>query len=766
MSLVDTFRERVARTLLGDRLERLEHENAAWLETYKERPWRFSGDMLDNLREYDPRLYDMLMHLRNYDQLSPSGDLAEPNERDRLLAVDEARFLQRYDVLTGHGIRLWTNFGFGQHVEVRPRDEAAREVWTEFWKSKRNRALLRERNLHKMSDIVLTDGEIFFAVFIGLDGRSTIRRVPTEQIKEIISHPEDADTALYYRREWTDDAGGAQVVYYVDWLAEPADLDLVREKLPSDARIAGQPGSPGGSSYTKVVLYHAAHNTLRRRGWPITVSAAGWSREHKKFRENRAAVARAVATYVDELKVKAGQRGVDAIKARLQSSLATGAGLENNPPPVAGSTFIHNEAVETARRNLTTGAGDAKDDGEALAWMANLGLGVFPHYAGMGDAYRLATATSMETPISRLWSRYQLWWADVWSDLVDLVLTAYEENTNVVFDDHEADVSTDALVSQDIDQIAELITSILDAMEKGGMDEDSGFRAVRRLVVMALQTLGVDEVDEIIDPDAELPSEQEPEPEPIVVPPGTLPPNGNPQPQSGSPPANGQSPPTPAREFAPGVLELAAVLVEVQTAEATALVETETSYGQSIRAAVRGLWNGSLSRFDFVDSMILTIRRNLTNAWYEGARSVGINAPDELSTAETDTLEAMIANEINFLFRFAGDIERQNKAAGGALTPLLERAGLWSNRYGDAQSRARLMASNDPKLKWVYGDTQHCATCNKLNGKVKRASQWAAAGISPRRPPNTALDCKGWKCQCTLDPTSDPLSKGPLPSVP
>jgi hypothetical protein len=749
MTVLERFREGVARAALGNRLDELESEVTAWRESYSARPWRFTSDMLDPLMELDSRYVDLLARLRGYDLVHSGGNVAEPTEQDRLMAVDEARQLYRYDVLSAHSIRLWTNFGFGQRIDVTPRDDAAAEIWQEFFTARRNRSQLGERNIHKLSDTVLTDGEIFLTFFTSIEGETTVRRVPTEQIREIIAHPDDADTPLWYHRMWTDETGKSDEVWYPDWAADLEDLEKVKsEKLPKDAKIATELGE---KKLTRVVMLHAAHNTLKRRGWPISVAAGSWSREHKIFRQNRAAVSRARAALVDELKIKGGSRGLEAMRQRWQSSLNSGGGVETNPAPVAASTLFTNDQVEHTQKNLTTGASDAKTDGEALAWLTLIGYGVFPHYGGMGDTYRLATATSMETPIQRQWMRYQLWWADVWSDMVELVTRAYEEAKGTVTDDYTADVATDALVETDLTQLSALLKSFEDALAAGLIEAPAAAASVRKLLQSALQTMGVNDVDEII------PNEPEMEPQAVQTANAQLAaqdanadPN-NPNPAAGVPP-----------ESLPPDTVLTPELAEIWTKLAEASI---SNYGESIRAAVRGLWKGVLSEGQFVETMFVAIRRNITAAWYAGAKSVGI-APDELTDTELLALNEMIQSELGFVLRFAFDIQKGSADNGGKVTPLLERAALWQNRFTDAENQARLLASNDPKLEWVYGDTEHCPTCARLHGKVKRASQWRAKNIYPQKPPNPNLKCGGWKCKCRTVPTSKPLSKGPLPSVP
>lgn len=186
-------------------------------------------------------------------------------------------------------------------------------------------------------------------------------------------------------------------------------------------------------------------------------------------------------------------------------------------------------------------------------------------------------------------------------------------------------------------------------------------------------------------------------------------------------------------------------------------------YRKSLRDAVRGLWGGVLDRDQFYDAMIATIQRRLPQAWYDGSKDCGI-LPADLSPEERNALRQAMVNEMSFVLKFADDIMAGSKARGGKLKPLLIRVEMWTNRYRDVVNRAKQMACADQKLVWVLNPTkENCNSCIKLNGKVKRASQWKRAGIRPQHPD---LECGGWRCGCELIVTDERLSMGPLPRLP
>lgn len=169
-----------------------------------------------------------------------------------------------------------------------------------------------------------------------------------------------------------------------------------------------------------------------------------------------------------------------------------------------------------------------------------------------------------------------------------------------------------------------------------------------------------------------------------------------------------------------------------------------SEYRSGLRAAIRGFWSGVMDRDQFWDTMSRAIRVNLKRAWNSGAADCGIS-PDELTPAEVLALQDAIDYEHLWIGGLANTIEQGTKAKGGKLTPLFVRIEIWLGRWEGVRSQARVMACADKKLKWVVGPTEHCDSCLKLNGKVKRASFWNDKGILPRVHGAWWLKCKGFR---------------------
>ena len=517
-----TLRERFADLVLGDEGRR-RRERAATLmmNAYQEGPYLLPPDqLLRQLEEIDSAiLYDAVQRL-TWERMGAGYGGDEEQERTR--AIDESRRLWRYDVLAQWSIQLWTDYGFGENISVKPIDEAAQEPWQEFWEADRNQPVLAADELHHLSNTLKVDGEVVPVFYTDtLDGKVTIRTIDTKEIVEIVTDPQDDSTPLWYKRVWTDKKSVSHTWYYPDWqtmmtasataddsvLSHNATITLDDSMLPSNAiRADKQKIDEDGKGTTVCILHIADNRKGGLRGWPLSTAAAPWSRTHKQFRENRASIAAALAMYVQKVKVKGGSRARDNVKAALQSAFVTGGTTETNPPPVA-ATWLDNEAATLERLSMSSGASDAKTDGEALAWQALLGFGLFPHYAGMGDAYRLATATSMEKPLLMQWSRYQLFWSAQFRKVVRIVLTMAERYGGASFKTHEAEVSTDRLVEVDLVAVSNAVTglfreTLFPAVEAELIPTETAQRIVAVIWRIALQALGVVDADEMASDEA------------------------------------------------------------------------------------------------------------------------------------------------------------------------------------------------------------------------------------------------------------------------
>lgn len=192
---------------------------------------------------------------------------------------------------------------------------------------------------------------------------------------------------------------------------------------------------------------------------------------------------------------------------------------------------------------------------------------------------------------------------------------------------------------------------------------------------------------------------------------------------------------------------------------------SQTEYGDTIERIIRGFYAKRISYAQAIDRFTREIEKQFTSAWQDGMIDAGVNFED-MTKEEKALLDAEISKESTWILGFLMDAD-QASAAGEPIEPLLARVPLWANRYAQIRTLAKIEAAKNQPLEWKLGATeQHCTTCAKLNGIVKRARDWKDAGILPQNGPNEKLECGGWQCDCRLEPTDKPITRGPFPKVP
>lgn len=185
-------------------------------------------------------------------------------------------------------------------------------------------------------------------------------------------------------------------------------------------------------------------------------------------------------------------------------------------------------------------------------------------------------------------------------------------------------------------------------------------------------------------------------------------------------------------------------------------IKTMDSYVIDLRNALEILYISN-DFSGFVEAMQSAIERNLSDAWIAGAATCGI-AESDISNAEVSQLLGLILRDFSFIAAFGANVV-SGRTQGATIESFFPRLNIWANRWGETKAIAESMSCGDQKLRWQIGIAEHCEDCLRLNGKVKRASDWATAGIHPKMP---TLACGGWNCKCTFVPTNEPLTAGQI----
>ena len=158
---------------------------------------------------------------------------------------------------------------------------------------------------------------------------------------------------------------------------------------------------------------------------------------------------------------------------------------------------------------------------------------------------------------------------------------------------------------------------------------------------------------------------------------------------------------------------------------------------------------------EFVDILGALVRGQMRDAYNRAYADAGFSdaIPDWLQAS----LDEQLIKQANFdyIYQYYQDII-DARVDETPVSPLLYRAQLWAARWTEAYNEATMVitAHLGGRLKWHLGATeQHCASCSRLDGIVAFAAEWDLSGCRPQNAPNDRLECGGWNCDCSLEPT-------------
>jgi len=345
-------------------------------------------------------------------------------EHFRWRIVRESRVLSITDSITKQSIGLYTDFGVGTGMAVTIKGEnkeKAQEIINGFIENPENNVMLNSKGQRELSDSLLINGEIFFIFFIGANKEVIFRILNSLEIKDIATDLEDEKRQRFFKR--IKRSSRNNTVAEKEFIYKAWDNIENRPGELQDGQIINKATSKGE-------IYHITLGGTTLRGFPLVTSQIKWTRAHRSFMTARIAIQQGLARIIKNIKVKGGSRAIDKVKSVIQSSKVGVSGPETNPAPAFGATQIDNAAVETSTNKQETGANSAKIDGSMLVSMAGAAVGIFPHYFGFGESFRLATATAMEVPMLKRFEAYRVLWTDTYKRIFIFVLKQHSIDTS------------------------------------------------------------------------------------------------------------------------------------------------------------------------------------------------------------------------------------------------------------------------------------------------------------------------------------------------
>jgi len=370
----------------------------------------------DNFLE---RIADLELELEDINWQTVTGESTTEFSREGLRKISEQSLLYwMKNPLIRRGVLTQANYVFGQGVTIKAAHSVIDEVIQAFIADSKNRAAFTDISamVKAEKDLWIT-ANLFFVFFGNNKGGTRISMIPFSEIADTECNPEDRRETWYYLRSWTEDsrlAGGRKIrkEWYPDWKYRPA-RDQRIDKIGSDAIDWEHP------------VYHLKVNAVldQKFGTSEIYAAQAWAQAYNKFLSDWATIVRSYARFAWDM-VKATSKGRIAAKAALDSKISSGGDYQ--PPPTAGSAFIHEEGTKLTPVR-TAGATTAAEDGRRLLLMVCAELGLPETFFGDVSVGTLATARSLNRPTELQFSLRQLMYKEVIEDICAFVVQRMAE---------------------------------------------------------------------------------------------------------------------------------------------------------------------------------------------------------------------------------------------------------------------------------------------------------------------------------------------------
>lgn len=442
------------------------------------------------------------------------------------------RVMMLKNPIVKRGVSVKRFYVWGQGWTIRAKDEQIQEAIDAFLYDQKNDDVIGSHEARMQLEVELeTDGNLFFCFFVNtITGRIRVRRIDFDQIDDVIYNPDDAKEPWYYKRVWTeqrfDVSTGSihteqRTAYYPDWRYTP---------LSQPATIGSHP------VHWDKPVYHVKIGGFSN--WKFGLSeiydSIDWAAAYKNFLEDWASIVRAYRRFAFQLTTPGGSRGIAAAKAKLGTALGNGTGIDSNPPPITGSTFIAGEGT-SLQPVRTSGATVSAEDGRRILLMVAASSGLPETFYGDANIGSLATAKSLDRPTELMMEDRQQLWRDVFINILTFVqLWAVKAPQGVlrgigrIVDEVEdgqhnetvewgdavdgaVAVEFPPLLQHDIPQ---MVAATVQAATLGAAGTLAGTVDLPTLSRMLLTLLGVPDADEIVErlfPDGEVPEEDEPD---------------------------------------------------------------------------------------------------------------------------------------------------------------------------------------------------------------------------------------------------------------
>ena len=413
--------------------------------------------------------------------------------RFRKSMAERAEIAATADPIIKRGVNLRAAYIWGAGVQISVRDQPdqgqdVNAVVQGFLDDPRNQATFSTVTAKtKLERRLATCGEVFACLPTDpYTGRVRLRVLPQDQIVEIVTDPEDADTTWFYLRDYTVAADQRHIAY--------PDITYSPVSKPDRLDYGGTTYEVHWDAPVRAILV----NEIRGRGVGDVFAALPWAQSYKRFLESWAKLTESLSRFAWRYSTRGDKTAAAA--AQIQGALGSGdtAGL--------GVSLDPNSRLQAISKS---GATINSESGRPLAAMAGAGLDL-PVTTLLGDPGVTGARAVASDITESSWALFDLrrdLWRSVIRDICGYVIDqaviapAGPLNGTAVRD---GDQVTAELPAEDgrtivVDFPERDDTDLLDKVKAIQIADQS--ETIPRLVVarLLLEALRVDHADEVLD---------------------------------------------------------------------------------------------------------------------------------------------------------------------------------------------------------------------------------------------------------------------------
>lgn len=327
---------------------------------------------------------------------------------DRMMDLSRAMYLSNPLIQRAVNVRAYYVWAQGVTYDAQD-DQVQEEIVDPLIDDEYNKAELFGHQAAILSEIDQTlDGNMFLPLFTDDAGDVQVRSIPSEQIRDIISDPEDERKTWFYHRVWQRrelDRSTGRISTYEDEAFYP-DLSYVpRTQQAQIGNIEVMWDAP---------VIHTRTGGLKHMvmGVPEAYAATDWARAYQKFLEDWHTIVASLAMFAWRTTAKGSKS--DALKSKVGGRVDDE--LEEPPrmrkPPIPGS-IVSGVSPDDFTPINKSGAHTSAEDAKPSRMMVGSAMDL-PDTILSGDPQQgnLATAKTLDRPTELAMRSRQAFWQE------------------------------------------------------------------------------------------------------------------------------------------------------------------------------------------------------------------------------------------------------------------------------------------------------------------------------------------------------------------